>query len=101
MDPLFSAFKSSALSATQEVSFYRRVLLDARTPVFSRLCLACALGYLALPLDIVPDFLPIIGHLNDIMIAGGLMWLAAQFIPAEVIADARREQASKEVVVIP
>jgi uncharacterized membrane protein YkvA (DUF1232 family) len=47
------------------------------------------LGYLAFPFDLIPDFLPGIGHLDDVLIVGGLVWLALKFVPEEVLKDAR------------
>jgi len=77
------------LAVTRELRFYRAVLRDPRTPRFSKLCLTAALGYLALPFDLIPDFLPGIGHLDDVLIVGGLVWIALTFIPNDVIEDSR------------
>lgn len=76
-------------AVTRELRFYRVVLRDPRTPRTSKLCLAAALGYLALPFDLIPDFLPGIGHLGDVLIVGGLVWIALTFIPNDVLEDSR------------
>lgn len=45
--------------------FFRRLLGDDRVPRPRKLALACMLGYLALPIDVVPDFIPVAGQLDD------------------------------------
>ena len=47
-----------------------RLARDRRLPRPRRAALFIALGYLALPIDLVPDFLPGIGHLDDAVVAG-------------------------------
>lgn len=54
-----------------------------------------AVAYLLSPVDIIPDFIPILGHLDDVILVPGLIWLALAIIPRSVKQDAR-EAASKE-----
>ena len=68
---------------------YRLVLADRRTPLAARIILSLAVGYLLLPFDLIPDFLPIIGHLDDAVIVPALVVLAIKMIPTEVLDDAR------------
>lgn len=46
----------------------RRLLGDNRVPRRSKLLLAALIGYLALPVDLVPDFIPVIGQLDDAIV---------------------------------
>lgn len=47
----------------------RRLLADSRVPRRHKALLAGLLGYLASPLDLIPDFIPLIGQLDDVLIA--------------------------------
>lgn len=75
---------------TAEISFYRRVLAHANTPWLSRILLGAAIAYFISPVDLVPDMIPVIGQLDDLVIVPGLIWLALRLIPAQVIADCRQ-----------
>jgi uncharacterized membrane protein YkvA (DUF1232 family) len=47
----------------------RRLMGDARVPAGRKLALAGLLGYLAFPIDLVPDFIPVAGQLDDVILA--------------------------------
>jgi uncharacterized membrane protein YkvA (DUF1232 family) len=50
------------------VGLFRRLLADHRVPRRSKLLLAAMIGYLAMPFDLVPDFIPVAGQLDDAII---------------------------------
>jgi uncharacterized membrane protein YkvA (DUF1232 family) len=50
------------------VTLFRRLLADERTPRRNKLLLGACVGYLALPIDLVPDFIPIAGQLDDAIV---------------------------------
>ena len=73
----------------RELALYRCALRHPDTPWPARALLALAVGYALLPFDLIPDFLPVIGHLDDLIIVPGLVWLALRLIPPDVIKDCR------------
>lgn len=72
------------------------VLKDPRTPRVAKWLLGAALAYLASPVDLVPDFIPGLGQLDDLLIVPGLVWLATRFIPRGVVAEYREKACRQE-----
>ncbi|MFO8006304.1 MAG: DUF1232 domain-containing protein, partial [Candidatus Brocadiia bacterium] len=66
------------------------VLQDPGTPLVAKLLLGAALGYLLSPLDLIPDWIPLLGYLDDVLIVGGLVALAIALVPPDVVAECRR-----------
>jgi uncharacterized membrane protein YkvA (DUF1232 family) len=79
----------------QEIEFYKRVLGHPRTPRVSKLLLGVAIAYALSPIDLIPDFIPVVGHLDDLIILPLMIWIAIRFIPKSVIIDCR--QTKEEV----
>ena len=88
---MLSEFKYIARRLKAELKVYQLVLKDKRTPRLAKFILGSAVGYLLLPFDIIPDFIPVIGHLDDAIIVPALVVLALKIIPKEVIEDCRNK----------
>jgi uncharacterized membrane protein YkvA (DUF1232 family) len=73
-----------------ELRVYRLVLKDPRTPKAAKVLLWLAIGYTMMPFDIIPDFIPVVGHLDDMVIVPVLFLAALKIIPEEVIEDSRK-----------
>ncbi len=74
----------------ERIRFCRRVLRHPDTPRTARFLLLLALGYLVLPFDLIPDWLPGIGYLDDALIVPGLIWAALRLVPRTVLDDCAR-----------
>jgi uncharacterized membrane protein YkvA (DUF1232 family) len=78
-----------ANSFKRELTVYRRVLADARTPASAKIFLGLAIAYLCMPFDLIPDFIPVLGHLDDVVIVPALVYAALRLIPQDLVAEHR------------
>ena len=62
---------------------------DPRVPWYARLFAALVVGYAFCPLDLIPDFVPVLGYLDDLLLVPLGIGLALKLIPPEVMAEAR------------
>ena len=92
---MLNRLKSVSRSLKREINVYRLVLKDSRTPRPAKLLLGLAIGYLLLPFDLIPDFIPVIGQLDDVIIVLSLVILALKMIPKDVIEDCRAKANSE------
>lgn len=75
----------------QYLSLYKSLLADNRTPKMSKLLLSAAIGYTLLPFDLIPDFIPIIGHIDDVIIIPSLIYFAVKMIPKELYEEHKKK----------
>ncbi len=92
---MLNKLKSLGKQLKREFAVYRLVLKHPQTPWIAKLFLGLAVGYLLLPFDLIPDFIPVIGQLDDVVIIPVLLYLALLFIPKWIIQSCR-EQAHKQ-----
>ena len=86
---MWSRLKDLARAAKHELDVYRCVLKHPATPRLAKVLLGVAVGYALLPFELIPDFIPVIGYLDDVIIVGLLVWIALRFVPARVVAECR------------
>jgi uncharacterized membrane protein YkvA (DUF1232 family) len=64
-----------------------RLARSPRVPLRARLPLVALLVYLAMPLDVIPDFIPVVGQLDDLLVAGIAVWWFLRVCPPAVALD--------------
>lgn len=84
-----ATLREVAFRLKTELAVYRKVLGHPRTPWLAKLLLGLAVGYALLPFDLIPDFIPVIGHLDDLVIVPVLVIFALRLIPADVVVECR------------
>lgn len=67
---------------------------DPRTPWPARLLAGLVLAYALSPIDLIPDFIPVLGQLDDLLLVPAGLWLVLRLIPPPVLADARAQAAA-------
>ena len=62
---------------------------DPRVPWYAKILAATVAGYALSPIDLIPDFIPLLGYADDLIIVPLGIWLAVSLIPQEVMAEYR------------
>ena len=62
---------------------------DPRTPFWPKLLCALVVAYALSPIDLIPDFIPILGYIDDVLLLPALMWLAIRAMPPEMMKENR------------
>lgn len=69
---------------------------DPRTPWPAKLLAALVMAYALSPVDLIPDFIPVLGYLDDLVLVPLGIWLVLCLIPDDVMADARAKATEAE-----
>lgn len=64
---------------------------DPRVPWHAKALAACVAAYALSPIDLIPDFIPVLGYLDDIILVPLGILLAVKLVPADVMAELRAE----------
>lgn len=64
---------------------------DPRVPWYARVFAALVVGYAFSPIDLIPDVIPVLGYLDDLLVVPLGIALAIRMIPSPVLAECREE----------
>lgn len=62
---------------------------DPRTPWAVKGLCVFVVAYALSPIDLIPDFIPVLGYLDDALLLPGLIWLAVRLLPPQVVTECR------------
>jgi uncharacterized membrane protein YkvA (DUF1232 family) len=94
------AFKQRASTLKRDTLAVWYASLDKRTPWYAKVLAALVAAYAFSPVDLIPDFIPVFGYLDDLILVPAGIALVVKLIPAVVMTDARekaRLQSEKPV----
>ena len=92
---LFSRLRQRASHLKRETYALALAYRDARTPWYAKLWAACVVAYAVSPIDLIPDFIPVLGFLDDLILLPMGIAVAIKLIPADVMRDCRRKAATE------
>jgi len=64
---------------------------DPRVPWYGRVLAICVVAYAFSPIDLIPDFIPILGYLDDLILLPIGIWLVLKIIPSTVMQECRQQ----------
>ncbi|MGN1108757.1 MAG: YkvA family protein [Oscillospiraceae bacterium] len=83
--------KERAKRLKSEIPAVYLALKDKQTPLPAKILAGITVGYALSPIDLIPDFIPVLGYLDDLLILPALAALTIRLIPQEVMERCRRE----------
>lgn len=86
-----------AKSLKREIAAVYYAYQDARVRLLPKLVIALCIGYALSPIDLIPDFIPVLGYLDDLVIVPALLALAIKLIPPDAMSDARKRAAVEPI----
>jgi uncharacterized membrane protein YkvA (DUF1232 family) len=85
MSRLWEALKQHGRALTTEITALYWAYRDPRTPWYARAWVVLVVAYALSPVDLIPDFVPILGYVDDLLLLPLGIWLALRLIPKPVI----------------
>ena len=64
---------------------------DPRVPWYAKAIAAAVAAYALSPIDLIPDFIPVLGQIDDLILVPLGIWLVVKLIPAPIMADLRAQ----------
>ena len=94
---MFTWLRLAAKRLKREVLTLYCAARDSRTPLLARALALVVVAYALSPSDLIPDFIPVLGMLDDVILVPIGVWLVIKLSPLEVLEDARVSAARLEV----
>ena len=91
MAQFIATWKQRARELQTEVYAMYLAYKDPRVPWYARIFAACVVGYAFSPIDLIPDPIPILGYLDDLVLIPLGVTLAIKMIPPAVLAECRAQ----------
>jgi uncharacterized membrane protein YkvA (DUF1232 family) len=91
---LIKKLKARARSLKREIFALYLATRDERTPWYAKAFVACVVAYALSPIDLIPDPIPILGYLDDLLLLPVGIYLALKMIPEPVLVECRQKAAA-------
>jgi uncharacterized membrane protein YkvA (DUF1232 family) len=87
--------KSWARALKRDVAALWIAARDPRVPWYAKALAGAVAAYALSPIDLIPDFIPVLGYLDDLLIVPAGIWLVVRLIPAPLMAEFREAATSR------
>ena len=93
---MFATIKKWAKGLKRDVVALWLAARDPRVPWYAKLLGGAIAAYALSPIDLIPDFVPVLGYLDDLIVVPLGIWLVVKLIPKPLMAEFREETARRE-----
>jgi uncharacterized membrane protein YkvA (DUF1232 family) len=91
------SWKEKAKRLKTEVYALCLAMKDPRVPWYAKLLMALIIGYAISPIDLIPDFIPVIGQIDDLIIVPAGIALVIKMIPKSVMEEYRQKATAEPI----
>jgi uncharacterized membrane protein YkvA (DUF1232 family) len=91
---IITRWKHRAKLLTNEIRALCLAYGDRRVPWYAKVFMAAVIGYAISPVDLIPDFIPIVGYLDDFIIVPAGIYIAIKMIPRGIMDECREKAVS-------
>src|SRR5918995_4364388 len=93
---LFETIKSHAHRLKRDIVALYLAAQDPRTPWYAKVLVLCIVAYALSPIDLIPDFVPVLGLVDDLLLLPLGIHIAINLIPAPVLTDCRHRATAMD-----
>jgi len=97
MTRVLTALKQKAKSLKTETYVLYLAYKDPRVPWYAKAFMLVVVAYFLSPVDLIPDFIPILGYVDDLIIVPAGIFLALKMIPKDVMQECRGKARSEPI----
>ena len=92
------SLRAAAERLRREVNALVLASRDPRTPWYAKATALVVVAYAMSPIDLIPDFIPVLGYIDDLVLIPLGVWLVMRMIPPEIMADCRARATAEAQV---
>jgi uncharacterized membrane protein YkvA (DUF1232 family) len=92
---MLARLKSRARALKNETYAIYIAALDPRSPWYAKILILLIVAYALSPIDLIPDFVPVLGYFDDLLIVPAGIALAMRLIPLDVLEESRKKAGSQ------
>jgi uncharacterized membrane protein YkvA (DUF1232 family) len=82
--------KQKARKLKAEIYVLSQAFKDPRTPWYVKAFIVLIIAYALSPVDLIPDFIPVLGYIDDLLLVPAGIYLAIKMVPGEVVEEYRQ-----------
>ncbi len=94
---LISKWKQKSNQLKTELKALYLASKHPQTPWYAKVCMAAVLGYALSPIDLIPDFIPVLGYLDELVILPAGIYLTLKMIPKSVMLECREKAITTQL----
>ena len=92
-----AAWKQKAKRIRQEIYALWLAMADRRVPWYAKALAFAVIAYAVSPIDLIPDFIPVLGYLDDLILIPAGIALVIKLVPRDVLADCRARATDERI----